>query len=210
VTGQPPSAGAEGNQDRAATQDEWSPRGADDQWKGRGGGTRCCSVSATARAILVIGRFADAIVSLPPDGFRKREPVHLRSAITGKISSFVTIRQPHASFGLVPPILNIYVCCTRKHSSCSPKYSRCVEARIVVRAISIKNGLVCGRLKFRLTTPLFSDQGLAGFEAVNLVSAMLQILQALLQECAAEVALHHRLGPKKLINRFRSSKLRIE
>jgi hypothetical protein len=33
---------------------------------------------------LVIERFADPIVSLPPDAFRKREPVHLRSAITGK------------------------------------------------------------------------------------------------------------------------------
>src|SRR5246127_1798700 len=36
--------------------------------------------------------FADPIVSLPPDAFRKREPVHLRS--TGKIGSPVTIRQP--------------------------------------------------------------------------------------------------------------------
>jgi hypothetical protein len=34
---------------------------------------------------LVTERFADPIVSLPPDAFRKREPVHLRSAITGKI-----------------------------------------------------------------------------------------------------------------------------
>jgi hypothetical protein len=46
-------------------------------------------------AILVTDRFADPIVSLPPDAFRKREPVHLRSAITGKIGSPVTIRQPH-------------------------------------------------------------------------------------------------------------------
>jgi len=45
-------------------------------------------------AILVTERFADPIVSLPPDAFRKREPVHLRSAITGKIGSPVTIRQP--------------------------------------------------------------------------------------------------------------------
>jgi len=36
----------------------------------------------------------DPIVSLPPDAFRKRQPVHLRSAITGKIGSPVTIRQP--------------------------------------------------------------------------------------------------------------------
>ena len=46
---------------------------------------------------LVTERFADPIVSLPPDAFRKREPVHLRSAITGKIGSPVTIRQPHVS-----------------------------------------------------------------------------------------------------------------
>jgi hypothetical protein len=39
--------------------------------------------------------FADPIISLPPDAFRKREPVHLRSAITGKIGSPVTIRQTH-------------------------------------------------------------------------------------------------------------------
>ena len=39
-------------------------------------------------------RFANPIVSLPPDVFRKREPVHLRSAITGKIGPPVTIRQP--------------------------------------------------------------------------------------------------------------------
>jgi hypothetical protein len=45
---------------------------------------------------LVLERFADPIVSLPPDAFRKREPVHLRSAITGKIGSPVTIRQPQA------------------------------------------------------------------------------------------------------------------
>jgi hypothetical protein len=44
---------------------------------------------------LVTERFADPIVSLPPDAFRKREPVHLRSAITGKIGSLVAIRQPH-------------------------------------------------------------------------------------------------------------------
>ena len=51
-------------------------------------------------AILVTERFADPIVSLPPDAFRKREPVHLRSAITGKIGSPVTIRQPHAAFAI--------------------------------------------------------------------------------------------------------------
>jgi ribose 5-phosphate isomerase len=44
--------------------------------------------------MLVIERFADPIVSLPPDAFRKREPVQLRSVITGKIGSPVTIRQP--------------------------------------------------------------------------------------------------------------------
>jgi len=44
-----------------------------------------------------------------------------------------------------PPILNIYVCCTRKHRSCSPKYSRCVEARIVFGPFPLRNGLVCGR-----------------------------------------------------------------
>jgi hypothetical protein len=43
-------------------------------------------------AILVTERFADPIVSLPTDAFRKREAVHLRS--TGKIGSPVTIRQP--------------------------------------------------------------------------------------------------------------------
>ena len=42
---------------------------------------------------MVIERFADPIVSLPPDVFRKREPVHLRSAIAGKIGPPVTIRQ---------------------------------------------------------------------------------------------------------------------
>jgi len=47
-------------------------------------------------AILVTERFEDPIVSLPPDAFRKREPVHLRSAITGKIGPPVTIRQPQA------------------------------------------------------------------------------------------------------------------
>jgi hypothetical protein len=46
---------------------------------------------------LVTERFADPIVSLPPDAFRKREPVHLRSAITGKIGSPVTIRQPQVT-----------------------------------------------------------------------------------------------------------------
>jgi hypothetical protein len=51
-------------------------------------------------AILVTERFADPIVSLPPDAFRKREPVHLRSAITGKIGSPVTIRQPHAAVAI--------------------------------------------------------------------------------------------------------------
>ena len=45
-------------------------------------------------AMLVIERFADPIVSLRPDAFRKREPVQLRSVITGKIGSPVTIRQP--------------------------------------------------------------------------------------------------------------------
>jgi hypothetical protein len=49
-------------------------------------------------AILVTERFADPIVSLPPDVFRKREPVHLRSAITGKIGSPVTIRQTQVTF----------------------------------------------------------------------------------------------------------------
>jgi hypothetical protein len=38
--------------------------------------------------------FRGSIVSLPPEAFRKREPVHLRRAITGKIGSPVTIRQP--------------------------------------------------------------------------------------------------------------------
>jgi hypothetical protein len=42
---------------------------------------------------LVTERFADPIVSLPTDAFRKEERVHLRS--TGKIGSPVTIRQPH-------------------------------------------------------------------------------------------------------------------
>jgi len=46
---------------------------------------------------LVTERFADPIVSLPPDAFRKREPVHLRGAITGKIGSPITIRQPQAA-----------------------------------------------------------------------------------------------------------------
>jgi hypothetical protein len=39
---------------------------------------------------------------------------------------------------------------------------------------------------------------------------MLQILQALLQEWAAEMTLHHRLGSKKLIKHFRPPKLGIE
>ena len=43
---------------------------------------------------MVIERFADPIVSLLSDAFRKRESVHLRSAITGKIGSPVTIRRP--------------------------------------------------------------------------------------------------------------------
>jgi hypothetical protein len=43
-------------------------------------------------AILVTECFADPIVSLPTDAFRKREAVDLRS--TGKIRSPVTIRQP--------------------------------------------------------------------------------------------------------------------
>jgi hypothetical protein len=38
----------------------------------------------------------DPFVSLSPNAFRKRGPVHLRSAITGKIGSPVTIRQPQA------------------------------------------------------------------------------------------------------------------
>src|SRR5260370_3249872 len=41
------------------------------------------------------GEDAGTANGLPPDAFRKREPVHLRSAITGKIGSPVTIRQPH-------------------------------------------------------------------------------------------------------------------
>ena len=44
--------------------------------------------------VFAILDFADPIVSLPPDAFQKREPVHLRSAITGKIGSPLTIRQP--------------------------------------------------------------------------------------------------------------------
>jgi hypothetical protein len=43
-----------------------------------------------------------------------------------------------------------------------------------------------------------------------LVSTMLQIFQALLQEWAAEMALHHRPGSKKLIQHFRPPKLGIE
>jgi hypothetical protein len=39
---------------------------------------------------------------------------------------------------------------------------------------------------------------------------MLQILQALLQEWAAEVALHRRTGSKKFIKHFRPPKLGIE
>jgi hypothetical protein len=39
---------------------------------------------------------------------------------------------------------------------------------------------------------------------------MLQILQALLQEWAAEIALHHRPESKKLIEHFRPPKLEIE
>jgi hypothetical protein len=39
---------------------------------------------------------------------------------------------------------------------------------------------------------------------------MLQILQALLQEWAAEVVLHRRTGAKKLIKHFRPPKLGIE
>ena len=62
----------------------------------------------------------------------------------------------------------------------------------------------------KVTSPLSSDQGFAGFEAVTLVSAMLQILQALSQEWAAEAALHHRPGSKKLIKHFRPPKLGIE
>jgi hypothetical protein len=46
--------------------------------------------------MLVIERFADPIVSLPPDAFRSESPVQLRSVITGKIGSPVTIRQPQA------------------------------------------------------------------------------------------------------------------
>jgi len=53
--------------------------------------------------MLVIERFADPIVSLPPDAFRKREPVQLRSVITGKIGSPVTIRQPHVDQALCRP-----------------------------------------------------------------------------------------------------------
>ena len=47
--------------------------------------------------MLVIERLADPIVSLPRDAFRKREPVQLRSVITGKIGSPVTIRQTQVS-----------------------------------------------------------------------------------------------------------------
>jgi hypothetical protein len=47
-------------------------------------------------------RCADPIVSLPQDAFRKREPVHLRSAITGKIGSFLTIRQPQVATRAFP------------------------------------------------------------------------------------------------------------
>ena len=47
-------------------------------------------------------------------------------------------------------------------------------------------------------------------EAVTLVSAILQILQALLQEWAAEVAVHHRPGSKKGIKHFRHPKLELE
>ena len=47
-------------------------------------------------------------------------------------------------------------------------------------------------------------------EAVTLVGATLQILQAPLQEWAAEVALHHGAGSKKLIKHFRPPKLGME
>jgi hypothetical protein len=52
-------------------------------------------------AILVTERFAYPFVSLPPDAFRKRGPVHLRSAITGKIGSPVTIRHPTYKFEII-------------------------------------------------------------------------------------------------------------
>jgi hypothetical protein len=52
-----------------------------------------------------------------------------------------------------PPILNIYVCCTRKHRSCSPKYSRCVEARIVFGSFPSRTVSLVVGLKFWLTSP---------------------------------------------------------
>jgi hypothetical protein len=57
---------------------------------------------------------------------------------------------------------------------------------------------------------LFSEQGFAGFDAVILVSAMLQIVLALLQEWAAEVALHHRRGPKNAYQILSTFEVEIE
>jgi hypothetical protein len=49
-----------------------------------------------------------------------------------------------------------------------------------------------------------------GLLSRSLVGAVLQILQTLLQEWAAEMALHHSPGSKKLIKHFRPPKLGIE
>jgi hypothetical protein len=57
---------------------------------------------------------------------------------------------------------------------------------------------------------LFSDQDFAGFEAVILVSAMLQILEELLREWAAEVALHYRPGSKNAYQIFSTFEVGIE
>ena len=49
---------------------------------------------------MVIERFADPIVSHPPDAFGKREPLHFPSASAGKIGAPLTIRQPHAAVAI--------------------------------------------------------------------------------------------------------------
>jgi putative transposase len=71
-------------------------------------------------------------------GLEKATPdCRIRSVASGRAllmsdsagCTIVTIEPP--SSDRLSAILNICVCCTRKHRSCSPKYSRCVEARMV-------------------------------------------------------------------------------
>jgi integrase len=87
----------------------------------------------------------------------------------------------------------------------------CQKARRICKIPNRSHRIPCATLSpftcWNKARPLSSDQGFAGFEVVALVSAMPQILQTLLQEWAAEVAMHHRPGSKKAYQAFSTSEV---